>query len=611
MAPTILVNCYAISKSYTIHPLFSSISLSFSEGERMGLIGPNGSGKSTLLKILAGLETQDAGMVTPKRDTRLVYLPQADHFDPDKTVEQTLMAALAGGAGDAEGFQRIREMASQMEFARTDQLVGTLSGGWRKRLAIARALIQQPDLLLLDEPTNHLDLDGILWLEGLLKSPSFAFVLVSHDRYFLENVTNRIVELNRLYPEGYLRVEGNYSAFIERREAFTRAQDQQQEVLSNKVRREIEWLRRGPKARGTKAKYRIDSAHELQDELSAVRARNAQNRVAQIEFDATGRKTKKLLEAKQLTLERGGRRLFANLDLTLSPGFCLGIMGRNGSGKSSLMHLLHGDLVPDSGSIERAYGAKIVLFDQKREQLDQNQTLKEALCPSADMVMFQGRPLHVVSWAKRFLFAPAQLTLPVARLSGGEKARLLIARLMLRSADILLLDEPTNDIDIPTLEVLEESLREFPGAIVLITHDRLLLGNLSDRLLFLDGQGRAEFFADYDQWLSAKLIAAAPAASGKKSAKPHKDKARKLPYKEQSELNRMEQTIAKAESEAAAIREQLEDPAIMSDAERLGKLYAQFTEAERKVQRLYQRWGELEALHAQLSKSDETPPAQM
>jgi len=609
MAPTILVNCYAISKSYTIHPLFSSISMSFSEGEHMGLIGPNGSGKSTLLKILAGLETQDAGMVTPRRDTRLVYLPQADHFDPEKSVEQTLMAALPDAGGNAEGFQRIRETASQMEFARTDQLVGTLSGGWRKRLAIARALIQQPDLLLLDEPTNHLDLDGILWLEGLLKSPPFAFVLVSHDRYFLENVTNRIVELNRLYPEGYLRVEGNYSTFIERREAFTRAQDQQQEVLSNKVRREIEWLRRGPKARSTKAKYRIDSAHELQDELSAVRARNAQNRVAQIEFDATGRKTKKLLQAKRITLERGGRRLFSDLDVTLSPGSCLGIMGRNGSGKSSLMHLIHGDLAPDSGAIERAHGAKIVLFDQKREQLDLNQTLKAALCPSADMVMFRGRPLHVVSWAKRFLFAPGQLTLPVSRLSGGEKARLLIARLMLRSADILLLDEPTNDIDIPTLEVLEESLQEFPGAIVLISHDRLLLGNLSDRLLYLDGQGRAEYFADYDQWLAAETMATAPAACRKKSAKPRKDKARKLPYKEQSELNRMEQTIAKAEAEAAAIREQLENPAIMSDAERLGKLYAQLTEAEGKVQRHYQRWGELEALHAQLACEDETPPA--
>jgi ATP-binding cassette subfamily F protein uup len=601
MASTLLIQCKTISKSFSLHPLFAGITLGFFEDERMGLIGPNGSGKSTLLKILAGLETADAGEITRKRDTRLVYLPQADDLDPEKTVEQTLLEAV-GNPEQASAL--IRETVLRMEFESTDRRAGTLSGGWRKRLAIARALIQQPDLLLMDEPTNHLDLEGILWLEAALKQAPFAFVLVSHDRTFLEAVTNRTVELNRLYPDGYLRVEGNYSAFIEKREAFARAQTQQEAVLSNKARREIEWLRRGPKARSTKAKYRIASAHQLQEDLGAVRERNAVNRSARIEFDATGRKTKKLLKTNGLALARGGRPLFSGLDLTLSPGSCLGIMGRNGSGKSSLLHLLNGDLAPDAGSIERAEGVSIVVFDQKREQLDPSQTLKEALCPSGDMVVFQGRQLHVVAWAKRFLFPPDQLPLPVSRLSGGERSRLLIARLMLRPADILLLDEPTNDIDIPTLDTLEEGLFGFQGAIVLITHDRLLLDNLSDRLLFLDGRGRAEFFADYDQWRAAQAAAAGQETPARTPPKPKRAAPRKLPYPEQSELNRMQPAIEKAEAAAAAIRGRLDDPLIASDSARLGELYAELTQAEAKVQRLYDRWAELEALQERLGREE-------
>jgi len=601
MAPGIFVQCSSISKSYSIKPLFTSLSLGFFEGERMGLIGPNGSGKSTLLRILAGLETPDAGEVTRKRDLRLVYLPQADEFDPERTIEQVLVEELGGRL---EELQRMRETAQRLEFDRLDRCVGELSGGWRKRLAIARALIRQPDLLLLDEPTNHLDLEGILWLEDLLQNAPFAFVLVSHDRFFLARVTNRIVELNRVYPDGCLRVEGNYPAFIEKRAAFIQTQNRQEAVLSNKVRREIEWLRRGPKARTTKAKYRIESAQQLQEELSAVRARNSLDRRAQIEFDATGRRTRKLLQASGVALARGGRKLFAGVDFTLSPGACLGILGPNGSGKSSLLQLLNGELEPDAGSIERADGLQIVVFDQKREQLDPDRTLKEALCPSGDMVVFQGRQLHVVSWAKRFLFAPGQLPLPVGRLSGGEKSRLLIARLMLRPADILLLDEPTNDIDIPTLEMLEESLMEFRGAIVLITHDRLLLDNLSDRLLCLDGRGGAQFFADHDQWLAAKDEQAEREDHEKKTAKPVKASPRRLPYKEQTELNRMETSIEKAEEAAAGIRLQLEDPKIATDSARLGELYAQLEETQAKAARLYERWAELEVLREQLDKED-------
>jgi ABC transport system ATP-binding/permease protein len=600
MSANVLVTCQSISKTYTLHPLFTRISLSVLAGERCALIGPNGSGKSTLLKIMAGSESPDSGEVQRRRDARLVYLSQNDEFDPEKSIEQTLLKVLTPGAESAERFQRVREMAWQMEFPDVSIKAGALSGGWRKRLAIARALIQEPDLLLLDEPTNHLDLDGILWLEGLLGNPSFAFVLVSHDRTFLENVTNRVVELNRLYPEGYLRVEGSYSTFLERREEFASGQQQRETVLSNKVRREIEWLRRGPKARTTKARARIDAAYELQDELGAVGERNRQNSSVRIEFDGTGRRTKKLLEARSLTMSREGRPLFKDLELTLSPGSCLGVMGRNGSGKSSLMHVLHGDLRPDAGTIRTADGVNIVFFDQKRERLDPERTLKESLCPSGDIVVFRDRPLHVAAWAKRFLFRPDQLPLPVSRLSGGEQSRVLIARLMLRPADVLLLDEPTNDIDIPTLEVLEESLMEFSGAIVLITHDRLLLDSLCDRVLALDGEGQAEFFADAGQWLASRKERLAPGQDQpRREPKPRREKPGKLPYGLQSELNRMESTIEQAEAKVEEVRGRLHDPTISSDAARLAELHTALDAAEREVERLYARWEELEEMVAE------------
>ncbi|HEV2321346.1 MAG TPA: ABC-F family ATP-binding cassette domain-containing protein, partial [Gammaproteobacteria bacterium] len=493
-----------------------------------------------------------------------------------------------------EGLNSIRDLIREMAFADLQQPVDTLSGGWRKRLAVSCALVRQPDLLLMDEPTNHLDLEGILWLEQLLKEARFAFVLVSHDRYFLENATNRIVELNRRYPDGYLRVEGNYSEFLQRRlEVFDR-QDREEQVLANKFRRELEWLRRGPKARTTKARGRIDAAHALKDELDETRGRNAQRASAGIEFDATGRRTRKLLELQGVGLSRGGRRLFAGLDLSLGPGSCLGVLGRNGSGKSSLIQLLRGELAPDAGTVTRADGLKMVSFDQKREQLDKRLSLRETLAPMGESVMFQGKPLHVSAWAQRFLFPTDKLGLPVERLSGGEQARVLIARLMLKPADILLLDEPTNDLDIATLEVLEESLAEFPGAIVLITHDRFLMDRLSDRLLYLDGAGGARFFADYPQWLEARKPAV-PAASARTEAPARKRPIPALSYEEKKELDRIDKKIEKAEAEVADVQRQLHDPAIMSDAARLKELYAELKAAEARVGEIYARWQELES----------------
>ena len=595
--PELLVSLQSLGKSYGTQNLFQDITLSFHAGEKLGLIGPNGSGKSTLLKIVAGIETPDSGQVSVAGKTHLVYLPQEDRFPAGATVESVLLDALPGHQKDA-GLASIRDLLRAIAFADIKQSVETLSGGWKKRLAVTAALIREPDLLLLDEPTNHLDLEGILWLEGLLRQARFAFVLVSHDRYFLENATNRIVELNRRYPDGYLRVEGNYSEFLQRRLAVFDRQSREEEVLANKFRRELEWLRRGPKARTTKAKGRIDDAYELKDKLAETRGRNALGRFAEIEFGASGRKTRKLLELKDVGLERGGRPLFTGLDLTLGPGSCLGVLGRNGSGKSSLMQLLKGGFRPSAGSITWADELKIVSFDQKREQLDQHLSLKDALSPTGDSVMFQGKPLHVSAWARKFLFPTEKLGLPVSRLSGGEQARVLIARLMLQPADLLLLDEPTNDLDIATLEVLEESLAEFPGAIVLITHDRFLMDSLSDRLLYLDGAGEATYFADYTQWLQTRKeerpVTVAPAAS----PTAPRPAAAGLSREQRKELDGIGKKIEKAEAEVGRLHAEMGDPAVATDAAKLKELYAAARVAEERVAALYARWQELESLES-------------
>jgi ATP-binding cassette subfamily F protein uup len=597
MVPSLLISTHFTSKSYGAQPLFTDISLQVFANDRLGLIGPNGAGKSTFLKILADMEPADSGEISRKRNIHMIYLPQEDVLDPEKTIEETLFYAIPKELEAWQVSKRRQEIISLIGVENTEQKVKTLSGGWRKRLAIGQALFQKPELLLMDEPTNHLDLEGILWLENLLKDAPFAFVLISHDRFFLENTTNRVVELNPRYPEGFLKVEGNYSAFVEKREKVIHEQAKLETVLSNKVRREIEWLRRGPKARTSKARYRIEKAQRLQENLEAVKGRNAQNRSVDMAFDTTHRKTKNLLDAKDLKKTRGGKLLFGNLSLKLTPGIRIGVMGKNGTGKSTLIHILNGNLAPDAGCVKVAEGVQVLTFDQNRELSDASQTLRHALSPEGDTVNYQGRSVHVTAWARRFLFQRDQLDMPVSGLSGGEKARVLMANLMLQPADILLLDEPANDLDIPTLEVLEESLEEFPGAMVLITHDRFLMERLCDLLLYLDGDGGAEYFADYDQWVQYRKDGlAATSRSGETSQIPRNKKPKKPAYEVRKELNRIEKQIEKAEGISDNLERQLHDPNIMCDAHRLAKRYAEHQEAQKKVDQLYERWEELEAL---------------
>ena len=603
-----LLSCQDLSKTFGAQTLFSSVDLVIAKGDRIGLIGPNGSGKSTLLKILCSLIEPDRGKLYRQKHVRISYLAQSDVFDEDKSSADNLYAAVSSlNLEETQQYNRVHTMLSRAEFADPDCPVNLLSGGWRKRLSICRALVVYPDILVMDEPTNHLDIEGILWLEKLLnatlpESPD-AFLMVSHDRRFLENTVNRVIELSPAYPEGTLQINGTYSTFLEKRELFLKGQQDQEERLANKVRRETEWLRRGPKARATKAKYRKDEAYRLQDELATVKSRNRAGGSVRIEFDATNRKTKKLLTATNISKGFDGHTLFANLDLALSPGTRLGLLGRNGCGKSTLMQILAAansddGLKTDTGTIKVADNLRIVSFDQRREQLDQDQTLRRALAPDGDSVLYQDRSIHVVSWAKRFLFRSDQLETPVSRLSGGEQARILIAALMLQPADILLLDEPTNDLDIPSLNVLEESLNEFAGGLVLVTHDRFMLDRICSEVLGFDGHGRASYFADYEQWLrgmkEAEQEQQLPNRNEAVPGPEKKKKTGKLSYMDQREYDQMEEKILVAESRQQELEALMQDPETAADADKLHTCWQELDTVQQKITRLYSRWEELE-----------------
>jgi ATP-binding cassette subfamily F protein uup len=594
----LLLNTRSLAKSYGADSLFRNLSLNLSEGDRLGLIGPNGSGKSTLLEILAGRRQPDSGEVAFRKNTRLSYVSQDSRFADGETVGQVIRRALdQSTVPEDERDTRQGETLGRAGFRDFNDPAATLSGGWRKRLALVEALVADPDILLLDEPTNHLDLAGIEWLEKLLQTASFACIVVSHDRYFLENIATGTAELNRVYPGGLLQVRGNYSTFLEKKSEFMAAQAKRQEALENRVRVEMDWLRRGPKARATKAKARIDNARDLIGELADLNARTRTSS-ADIDFSASDRKTKRLIELVGASYGFDGGLLFDNLSFTLTAGARVGLVGPNGSGKTTLLRLLRDEIAPLSGEIRRAPSLRIVYFDQNRP-LDPDLTLRQALSPGGDSVFYQDRPIHVASWAARFLFSSEQLSQPVSRLSGGERARVLIANLMLEPADVLLLDEPTNDLDIPTLEILEESLLEFRGALVLVTHDRYMLDRVSTVVLGLDGAGAAECFADYSQWESWQE----ERKEGRKKTKPKSGSIakaaptpakKKLSYLDSREFSTMEGRIAAAERQLTATHALLEDPQVARDPQRLADSYREMEQAQSALDALYARWVELE-----------------
>lgn len=593
----ILIGAHQLEKSFSSQQLFRALTFSISEGERVGLIGPNGAGKSTLLKILAGQTDLDGGRLALKRGLRVGYLEQNPVFDTQKTIEDILFEKSAH-RDDWQVQAKMAEVRAKLgltEFA-LETVAATLSGGWRRRLALARELMGDPELLLLDEPTNHLDVESILWLEGFLARAPFATLTITHDRLFLQKVANRIIELNPRFPEGLLSVSGSYSDYLRIRSEQLNAQEAREAKLKNTLRRELEWLSRGPQARLTKQSARIQSAHELKGSVADLSARNKSSLV-RLDFQSTEKTPKKLIEAKGISKSFNGMPVIPNLDLVISARTRLALMGPNGCGKSTLIKILTGDLEPDSGQVRFAEALELSYFEQNRESLDPKQTVTQTVCPMGEYVDFAGQFVHVRGYLSRFLFSFDQMEREVGKLSGGEQSRLLLARLMLKKANLLVLDEPTNDLDMATLDVLSEVLAEFPGAILIVTHDRYFMDQVSNEILAF-GHGEAgepilQRLVGLEQWQTwhdeqitreARSTTQAPTTAVAKKVK--------LTYKEQREFDGIEQVIVEAEAKMTDLSVKLEKSATLSTAE-VGSISIQLSEVQQNIERLYARWSEL------------------
>ncbi len=632
-----MLRAAGITKSIAYRTLFREISLSIERGDRLGIVGPNGAGKSTLLRLLSGEIEPDKGEVSVDPRVRCVLVSQLDRFETGQTARGVVAAA--GLRLAEERGEPIEEHEAQVTgdiiLGKTgfppelcDVDASTLSGGWRKRLAIAAGLASardEPDILFLDEPTSHLDIEGIRWLEQMVariasRGSGAAVAFVTHDRTFLERVSTRVAELSPMYPSGLLVVEGNYTEFLRRKQEFLAAQSERRRSLAGLVRKDIDWLSRGPQGRGTKAKGRIDSSHERMAELAELTDRSEASAElgSKLDFNAGTRKTRKMLIAEGLSCTLGGKQLFADVSFSIGAGDRLGLLGPNGSGKTTLIRLLTRQHAPDAGRVRLADPPPTVaVFSQKREEFPPSLRLRDALCPVGDQVVFRDRTLHVTGWARRFLFKDQQLEQPVGSLSGGELARVHVARIMLEPCDVLILDEPTNDLDIPSLETMEEALEDFPGALILVTHDQAMLDRLATTVLALDGKGGARQFASVDQAVaeaearrredvaSRKAQArseADPAAAT--SAKRNANRRAKLSFNEQRELEGIEARIEHAEAEAAKAEARLADPRHATDHAKMTEACRVLEAAQAEVKALYERWDELESKRVRLTSGD-------
>jgi ATP-binding cassette subfamily F protein uup len=587
------ISLQSVTKHLGGRTLFQGISFLVDGSERVGLIGKNGCGKSSLLSIIAGAFEPDEGTVVISPDLYLGVLNQeSDLAGKPGTVEQYLYKQSPGVETSL-----LYSTLSICGFQDPQQPVATLSGGWQKRLQFAEMLLSRPSFLLLDEPSNHLDFEGIAWLERFLSRFEGGYLLVTHDRYLLTKLCSRTIEINSNFDAGFLSVNGNYEVFREQREAHLEQLQVEREKLANKARRENAWLRAGVKARTTKSQARIQQAEALNAKLRSVTERTRSEQSVQLSFQTTEHQSAELLHAEAISCSYGDRTLFSDVTLTLRPGMVCGVIGPNGSGKSTLLKLFADYLKPSSGYIRRSPSLSFSYFDQHREHLQSDTTLRDALCPDGDQIIFADRPYHVITWGERFQFRAHQMTTKVGDLSGGERAKLSVARLMARPVRLLLIDEPTNDLDIWSREAFEEALQDFPGATVVVSHDRYFLESICTVFLGLHGDGNATFCSSMDQWdrllqttkkttLKADSPCAVPPA-------PPKGNKKLLSFREKKELTELEKEIGSLEDRISAATSRLSTKAIAADPAALQKVSLDITEMQARLETCIERWSEL------------------
>ena len=623
------------SLAYGLMPLLDHADLLLDVGERVGLIGRNGAGKSSLLKVLAGDSKLDDGKVWRAPGIRWAYVPQEPPLDPEHTVyeavaeglgplQQVLVQyhavshALSDPDADTEALlERMQLLQHDLEAqdgwqaqARVDNVlnrleldadapVASLSGGWRKRVALARALVAEPEVLLLDEPTNHLDFAAIEWLEELLLSFRGAVVFITHDRRFLDRLATRIVELDR----GHLtEFNGNFAAYQLKKEELLAVEATHAAKFDKMLAQEEAWIRQGVKARRTRNEGRVRRLERLRLERAARRERQGNVRLA---LDSGERSGKLVAELTHVSKAFGDKVVIRDFSCRIMRGDRIGLLGPNGAGKSTLLKLILGELEPDSGSVERGTSINIAYFDQMREQLDEEATLSDTISPGSDFVQIGNERKHVISYLGDFLFPPQRARAPVKSLSGGERNRLLLARLFARPANVLVLDEPTNDLDIDTLELLEELLQDFGGTLFLVSHDRAFLDNTVTQVISFDGGGQlTEFGGGYDDWRrfteqQAQLQQQETKAKAVTTPRPAavKPAAARLGFKEARELEALPERIEALEAEQNGINVALADPELYrTDPQRVKALQARLAELEAEVGKALARWEELEAL---------------
>src|SRR5437764_8156921 len=632
-----LLRAASLSLSFGSRTVFRDLELVIEEGERVGLIGVNGSGKSSLMKILAGAMAPDSGELQLRRGAAVTYLAQEPEFPPGATVEAELSAArpalrdaLVAHNELSRKLERApageRELAQLAELShRIDQLGGwdtsheartlldrlgvkewerplqELSGGTRKRVAVARALLTKPDLLLLDEPTNHLDADTVDWLEEELDRLQGALLLVTHDRYFLDDLVDRIVEIDP--GEGLASYPGNYQAFLEAKAAQREQAALQAHKRERWIAQEVAWLRRAPEARRTKSKARIERARKLMSEKGYARAQTAALQTA-----AVPRLGHTVIEATGVGKSFDGRRIIEDVDLILQRGERIGIVGRNGAGKTTFLRVLLGELPPDEGNVVIGKNTRAAYYDQQRAQLDPEWSVYESALgerirgdvrQSEDFVELSGKRIALRDYLDDLLFPVPMQKMQVKALSGGERNRLLLARLFLQGANVLVLDEPTNDLDLVTLNVLEQLLLQFTGSVLLVTHDRYFLDKVATAILAFDGEGQAvRYPGNYETYATLRPSPAAAAIAGKparEARRPRPRKPGKLSFKEQRELESMESLIEAAEAAKAAAETKLSDPQTYArEPRRVPDLQRELERSSAEAERLYARWQELQ-----------------